>query len=281
MPTTSVDCNVTTQGARAQRSCPLDLVPRHPVAMSGGSGRGKEFVLAEHLSHCPLAFDADLLLLRCASSGWRVCLQACAASASGAVTISPAGVAGLWRRFLPHDVGDILRVLSRLAVGSSDMVMQDQAAVLQLRDAARAIDATFFGAFRFDADEGLATLLADTGGVTDEPHASSSEVVAKADDRHPSVCLELWRNPQLSDNALLRVYAWEHAPLYTWYTAARLSAFPDILLITINAKNSVGVRCEVLRYHEVGRGSRLEVAIRQVGQLDGVVSLEPPMMPST
>ena len=146
---------------------------------------------------------------------------------------------------------------------------------MRLCNAAREIAATFVGTFRFEGDGGLETMLADAGGVTDEPHASSFEVVAKAG-RHPHVCLELWRNPDLSDNALLRVYAWDHVPMYEWQSVARLPAFPDIRLITVNAKTSEGLRCQVLTYHEVERGSPLEAVLRCGGALDVVISIEPP-----
>ena len=143
--------------------------------------------------------------------------------------------------------------------------------VLQIRNAAREMSATFFIRFRFDAREDTAALLADTGGVTDEPLASSCEVVTTADGKKPCVCMELWRNPFLSNNALLRVYAWEDAHVYTWRTDARLSAFPDILLTTINSERS----CEVLSYYEVGRESSLETVLRQGAALDVVLSIEP------
>ena len=63
--------------------------------------------------------------------------------------------------------------------------------------------------------------------------------------------------------------------MYEWQSVARLPAFPEINLITVNVNNSEGLRCQVLNYHEVERGSPLEAVLRCGGALDVLISIEP------
>lgn len=215
--------------------------------------------VARQSAHCPLMYDGDISRVRCASKGCNEAFLQFSANLPGPVTIASNGIYGLWRNVAPRAAIDALRVFSRIQVCSSNVVLQDGVTVERLREAAVSISATFLCAFRFaPAGDGLAFILNDLGGVTDAPHASGEETITMTGNRQLYVCLELWRNPLLSESALMRAYAHESSERpYTWYTEMRLPDFPGTHLSTINGHSEIGPWVDTIRYAEVRGGGML------------------------